>query len=59
MKVFNQNNYSNLEIDLSEEDIISIWMKEKEENNVIIIERKNIEALCKVLIENQNNIVRL
>lgn len=59
MKVFNQNLYPNLEIDLNEKDIVSIWMNEHDESNVIMIERKNIEALCKVLIENKDNILKL
>lgn len=59
MKVFNQNLYPNLEIDLNEKDIVSIWMNEADESNVIMIERKNIEALCKVLIENKDNILKL
>ena len=59
MKVFNQNLYPNLEIDLKEKDIISIWMNENDESNVIMIERKNVDALCKLLTENKNTVIKL
>ena len=53
MIVFNQNYYPNLEVDDREKDIISVWMNgtalEETESNVIMIERKNIDAFCQLL----------
>jgi len=44
-----QKYYSNLEIDVTEKDIIQIWMKEKNDSQVVMIERKNLKQLTKII----------
>lgn len=57
-KEFVQTHYSNIEIDFSESDVIILHTIEESESNLILIERKNIEKLCKLLLENKETIIR-
>ena len=53
--MINQKHYGQLEVDITEKDIVSIWMNEKSgECNVIQIERENIKWLIEIL---QNQLI--
>ena len=54
MKTIKQKHYSTLEICTDENDIVEIWMNEKEESNVIQIERKNLQMLIDILKKEEN-----
>ena len=51
MEKITQKNYTDIEIDTSEKDIVIIWMNEKEESNCIQIERGKINEVIEILLK--------
>lgn len=49
-----QSNYTPIEIENNEKDIIQIWQNGKTDSNVIQIERENVIKFCKELLFSAN-----
>lgn len=49
MIAITQKEYGKIEIDNSEKDCIQIWMEEKEDNQLILVERDNVQNLIDAL----------